>query len=346
MTFDQLALERPTGKNCILLRGPKSHREAIKHFGAAGACGRLRWLLWACTQAHAACSCMPGLAAAAGPHATPLCAVPSYPPLRGVQQLLAPNRTAQRPEVATAMTSAATSDASSCRYRSLPSAAGSIRASSCCVHGCGDLRPSCHLILFLLGACVRPGGGCTSPLVLSPAMNARSSCPAAPCRAMQACPTPTSSPTCAARAASSSAPAAAGRAAATRTRRRPVGLGHWPQRGRGCAERCERKCNRFTRAHNNGHTAPPVQQLPGHVGGTGRAASRAGGPAPAPRPAPARGAAAWQRRPLTSCPWVRAAWPLQPPRAATKTGLASPSQAPGRTWAAAAWSCTSAACTS
>jgi len=37
MTFDQLALERPTGKNCILLRGPKSHREAIKHFGASGA---------------------------------------------------------------------------------------------------------------------------------------------------------------------------------------------------------------------------------------------------------------------------------------------------------------------
>ncbi|KAF5838199.1 hypothetical protein DUNSADRAFT_3248 [Dunaliella salina] len=36
MTFDQLALERPTGKNCVLLRGPKSHREAIKHFGASG----------------------------------------------------------------------------------------------------------------------------------------------------------------------------------------------------------------------------------------------------------------------------------------------------------------------
>lgn len=36
LTFDQLALERPTGKDCVLLRGPKSQREANKHFGAAG----------------------------------------------------------------------------------------------------------------------------------------------------------------------------------------------------------------------------------------------------------------------------------------------------------------------
>jgi len=36
LTFDQLALERPTGKNCVLLRGPKSQREAAKHFGAPG----------------------------------------------------------------------------------------------------------------------------------------------------------------------------------------------------------------------------------------------------------------------------------------------------------------------
>lgn len=36
LTFDQLALERPTGKDCVLLRGPKSHREAVKHFGAPG----------------------------------------------------------------------------------------------------------------------------------------------------------------------------------------------------------------------------------------------------------------------------------------------------------------------
>lgn len=47
MTFDQLALERPTGKNCILLRGPKSHREAIKHFGASGVLSSLLDILFA-----------------------------------------------------------------------------------------------------------------------------------------------------------------------------------------------------------------------------------------------------------------------------------------------------------
>ncbi|KAG2494485.1 hypothetical protein HYH03_007254 [Edaphochlamys debaryana] len=35
LTFDQLALQRPTGKDCVLLRGPKSQREAVKHFGPA-----------------------------------------------------------------------------------------------------------------------------------------------------------------------------------------------------------------------------------------------------------------------------------------------------------------------
>ena len=35
LTFDQLALERPTGKNCLLVRGQKTAREANKHFGAA-----------------------------------------------------------------------------------------------------------------------------------------------------------------------------------------------------------------------------------------------------------------------------------------------------------------------
>ena len=35
MTFDQLALAAPTGTGTVLLRGPKSHREAVKHFGAA-----------------------------------------------------------------------------------------------------------------------------------------------------------------------------------------------------------------------------------------------------------------------------------------------------------------------
>jgi len=35
LTFDQLALRAPTGTNCVLLRGKKSHREAVKHFGKA-----------------------------------------------------------------------------------------------------------------------------------------------------------------------------------------------------------------------------------------------------------------------------------------------------------------------
>mmetsp|Transcript_12780 Transcript_12780/g.35908 ORF Transcript_12780/g.35908 Transcript_12780/m.35908 type:complete len:189 (+) Transcript_12780:97-663(+) len=35
LTFDQLALEAPTGSGCILLRGPKNSREAVKHFGRA-----------------------------------------------------------------------------------------------------------------------------------------------------------------------------------------------------------------------------------------------------------------------------------------------------------------------
>eukprot|EP00178_Gracilaria_changii_P019161 TRINITY_DN55710_c0_g1_i1.p1 TRINITY_DN55710_c0_g1~~TRINITY_DN55710_c0_g1_i1.p1 ORF type:complete len:187 (-),score=30.90 TRINITY_DN55710_c0_g1_i1:17-577(-) len=35
LTFDQLAVERPTGSNCILLRGRPTAREANKHFGPA-----------------------------------------------------------------------------------------------------------------------------------------------------------------------------------------------------------------------------------------------------------------------------------------------------------------------
>ncbi|KAJ1566681.1 60S ribosomal protein L18 [Cladochytrium tenue] len=35
LTFDQLALRAPTGKNTILLRGKKTAREAVKHFGPA-----------------------------------------------------------------------------------------------------------------------------------------------------------------------------------------------------------------------------------------------------------------------------------------------------------------------
>ena len=40
MTFDQLALERPTGANTILLRGSRTSREVVKHFGAAGLPGQ------------------------------------------------------------------------------------------------------------------------------------------------------------------------------------------------------------------------------------------------------------------------------------------------------------------
>jgi large subunit ribosomal protein L18e len=32
LTFDQLALARPTGANTVLIRGPKNSREAVKHF--------------------------------------------------------------------------------------------------------------------------------------------------------------------------------------------------------------------------------------------------------------------------------------------------------------------------
>merc|ERR1712048_708123 len=36
ITFDQLALRAPTGKNTLLLQGPRKAREAQKHFGAPG----------------------------------------------------------------------------------------------------------------------------------------------------------------------------------------------------------------------------------------------------------------------------------------------------------------------
>lgn len=32
-TLDQLALEKPTGANTLLLRGPKNARESVRHFG-------------------------------------------------------------------------------------------------------------------------------------------------------------------------------------------------------------------------------------------------------------------------------------------------------------------------
>ncbi|CAD2219540.1 large subunit ribosomal protein L18e [Angomonas deanei] len=39
LTFDQLALVAPSGKNTVLLRGRKAGRESVKHFGAAGVPG-------------------------------------------------------------------------------------------------------------------------------------------------------------------------------------------------------------------------------------------------------------------------------------------------------------------
>lgn len=36
LTFDQLALKAPLGKGCILLRGQRNTREAVKHFGTPG----------------------------------------------------------------------------------------------------------------------------------------------------------------------------------------------------------------------------------------------------------------------------------------------------------------------
>jgi len=36
LTFDQLAIQRPTGSNTVLLRGRKTAREAVRHFGAPG----------------------------------------------------------------------------------------------------------------------------------------------------------------------------------------------------------------------------------------------------------------------------------------------------------------------
>merc|ERR1712226_1164701 len=35
-TLDELAQDAPLGQNTILLQGPRSHREAMRHFGAPG----------------------------------------------------------------------------------------------------------------------------------------------------------------------------------------------------------------------------------------------------------------------------------------------------------------------
>ena len=45
LTFDQLAMRAPTGSNVILLRGPKSHREAVKHFGMGPHKNKVRYCL-------------------------------------------------------------------------------------------------------------------------------------------------------------------------------------------------------------------------------------------------------------------------------------------------------------
>lgn len=39
LTFDQLAIQSPKGSDCVLLRGPKNNREAVKHFGNPGTKG-------------------------------------------------------------------------------------------------------------------------------------------------------------------------------------------------------------------------------------------------------------------------------------------------------------------
>eukprot|EP00612_Vaucheria_litorea_P000759 CAMPEP_0171459100 /NCGR_PEP_ID=MMETSP0945-20130129/4515_1 /TAXON_ID=109269 /ORGANISM="Vaucheria litorea, Strain CCMP2940" /LENGTH=188 /DNA_ID=CAMNT_0011985043 /DNA_START=72 /DNA_END=638 /DNA_ORIENTATION=- len=39
LTFDQLALLEPKGSNCVLLRGRRNAREAVKHFGVPGSPG-------------------------------------------------------------------------------------------------------------------------------------------------------------------------------------------------------------------------------------------------------------------------------------------------------------------
>ena len=59
-TFDQLALMAPTGSNCILMRGPKNSREAVKHRGAAGAPPALAAVsalaaLWGCVSCPPCC---------------------------------------------------------------------------------------------------------------------------------------------------------------------------------------------------------------------------------------------------------------------------------------------------
>jgi hypothetical protein len=45
LTLDQLALEKPTGANTLLLRGPKNAREAVRHFGFGPHKHKVRFIL-------------------------------------------------------------------------------------------------------------------------------------------------------------------------------------------------------------------------------------------------------------------------------------------------------------
>jgi ribosomal protein L18E len=49
ITLDKLALEKPTGANTLLLRGPKNAREAVKHFGMGPHKHKVR-LSWICPR--------------------------------------------------------------------------------------------------------------------------------------------------------------------------------------------------------------------------------------------------------------------------------------------------------
>lgn len=46
LTIDQLALRAPTGSHCVLLRGPKNAREAVKHFGFGPHSGKVSFFFW------------------------------------------------------------------------------------------------------------------------------------------------------------------------------------------------------------------------------------------------------------------------------------------------------------
>ena len=47
LTIDQLALRAPKGSNCLLVRGPKNSREAVKHFGFGPHKGKVSFTFFA-----------------------------------------------------------------------------------------------------------------------------------------------------------------------------------------------------------------------------------------------------------------------------------------------------------